>query len=256
MSVLAVALGGLIVGLLVGLVGVGGGTLVTPVMVLLGLPPSLAVGTDLLYATGTKLAGSLQHWRLHSVDFAWAAALCVGGVPGATAGSLLVSALKARDPGAEVLLGHLLGAALMLAALATLAQEFAQRRGRAGAAPAPEPGPRPPWLAVVPFGLAIGLLVGVTSVGSGSLVAPVLLLARLAPRRVVGTDIASSLLITVAASVIHMATGTVNYGLALNLMAGSVPGVIIGSRLTLKVPGRPLKALVSGLVLVSGLLLL
>lgn len=254
---IAIALGGLIVGLLIGLVGVGGGSLVTPILVLLGIPASTAVGTDLFYGSGTKLVGAVQHWRLKSVNLRWVAAICVGGVPGAVIGSLLAGAMLAQFPGGEATLKHILGFALVLAALATSVQEWLRQRRPATPQPSlPQGDANPPWPYALPFGALIGFMVGLTSVGSGSLVAPAMLFAGLAPRRVVGTDIASALLITVAASTVHMAVGTVDYRLAFNLMLGSIPGVVIGSRLTVRVPGHPLKFLVSALVLVTGLRLI
>jgi len=246
-----VAAGGLLVGVLVGLGGVGGGSLVTPVLILFGAPPSLAVGTDLLYASGTKLLGALQHWRLRSIDLRWVVRLATGGVPGALAGSLLAGAALARVAGGETALRHLLGLALIGAALGTGVHEYlARARTAATDAQSAGPSPAPAWLAA--FGGVIGLLVGLTSIGSGSLLAPAMLASGLAPRRVVGTDIASALLISMAASAVHMAMGSVDVHLALNLMIGSLPGVLIGSRLTARVGGRPLKFLMSSLVLLSG----
>lgn len=252
---LTIAVGGLFVGVLIGLVGVGGGSLVTPILVLLGIPVPTAVGTDLVYATGTKLIGAMQHWRQHSVDLHWVTMLCAGGVPGAILGSMLGTVVWARLPGGTHVLKEILGSALVIAALATALQEWLRQKKPRQERPT-EPATDPSWRLVAPVGALIGGLLGASSVGGGSLIAPIMLLAGVAPRRVVGTDISSALLMTAAAGTIHMVAGTVNYQLAFNLMLGSIPGVLIGSRWTVRVPGKPLKVLVSSLVLLSGLRLM
>jgi uncharacterized membrane protein YfcA len=240
-----VALGGLLVGALVGLTGVGGGSLVTPALVWLGVPVPTAVGTDLVANAVTKLVGAVQHARQGSVDARWVLALAVPGIPGAVGGSLLVGALR-QHPGAQPWLLHLLGGALVLAAGATLLHGRARRGG-------PNGGEGRPPRCVAAVGALVGLLLGLTSVGGGSLVAPVLLLtSRLTPRQVVGTETTSALLLAVCAGAAHLAVGTVDVRLVLNLLAGSVPGVWLGSRLTLRVPGHHLRAAVSGLVFVTG----
>lgn len=243
---------GLIVGLLVGLTGVGGGSLLTPILVLVGVPVPAAVGTDLVYNIGTKLMGTIQHVRQHAVDWRWAGAIGAGGAPMAVIGSLVSGALS-QD---TLLLRHILGGALVLAAVSTVVLEGARwyrRRRRGPGAPTRPQRPVSP-LMLVPLGAGIGFLVGLTSIGAGSLVAPALLLwSGLTARRIVGTDVGTGLLLTAAAGLAHAGIGTVEWHLVLNLMAGSVPGAWLGSRLTVRVPGRPLKTIVAGLVLVSGL---
>ena len=243
---------GLVVGVLVGLTGVGGGSLLTPILVLVGIPIPAAVGTDLVYNIGTKLMGTIQHFRQHAVDWRWACALGAGGVPLAVIGSLVSGALR-QD---TALLQHILGGALVLAAVSTAIQElvrFLRRRRGIDGDQATLRGRAVSPLMLVPLGAAIGFLVGLTSIGAGSLMAPALLLwSGLTARRIVGTDVASGFLLTVAAGLAHATIGTVDWHLVLNLMVGSVPGAWLGSRLTLVVPGRPLKTLVAGLVFLSG----
>lgn len=263
-----VAAAGFLVGMLVGLSGVGGGSLLTPVLVLAGVSVPTAVGTDLVYNIGTKLVGTWQHARQRGIDWRWVVPLASGGVPTAIAGSL-AAGLAGPGEAATHLLRHVLGATLVLAALGTVAQPAVRRlvrgsRPSAGAAgrPAnplstPSPAPRRSRLRLLLLGAGIGFLVGLTSVGAGSLVAPALLLwSRLTPRRLVGTDVANGLLLTAAAGLTHLALGTVDLHLVLNLATGSLPGAWIGSRLTLYVPNRPLRALMSGVVLLSGVALL
>jgi uncharacterized membrane protein YfcA len=247
--IVAVGLG---VGVLVGLSGVGGGSLLTPVLGLIGVPIPVAVGTALVYGVGTRLMAVVQHARQGAIAWRWAAALAAGGMPMAVIGSLAAAAL-ARD---GALLAHAVGATLVLAGAAAAAQEIVRaRRIRLGLPEVPARASAPARL--VPLGAAIGLIVGLTSVGAGSLAAPALLMwSGLTARRVVGTDVASGLALSLAAAFAHARGGTVDWPLVWNLMAGSLPGAWIGSRLTLKVRNRPLRTVLSGLVLASGLRLI
>lgn len=240
---LSVALIGLAVGTLVGLTGVGGGSVLTPVLVLLGIPPLTAIGTDLVTNAVTDLFGTVQHHRQGTVSWRWVRTLAVGGVPAAILGSLATGFLL-HGLDAQLTLRRILGVALLIATLAALL-----RRRR----PKPNRDAKPPRLAPG-LGAALGFLVGLTSVGGGSLVTPVLLgLSPLGPAEIVGTDIATAFLIAAAAGVAHAALGSVDPQLALNLLIGSVPGVWFGSRLTQYVPRRPLRIVVGGLVCLIGI---
>ncbi|MDI3298058.1 MAG: sulfite exporter TauE/SafE family protein [Bacillota bacterium] len=249
-------LAGLLTGFLVGLTGVGGGALLTPVLVLLGVPVPAAVGSDLLTNSLTKAVGLWQYGRRGDVAWSWAWAIALPGIPGALAGSWLVGHLG-RAPGADLLLHRLLGAALVLSAATNLARLLLPRRpdsGRGEAVGGRQELARAPRRLLAPLGAFIGLMVGLTSVGAGSLVAPLLLATgRLAPREVVGTDIAAAVVISAAAALAHGLAGTVHLGLAACLLAGSLPGVWLGGRLGGRLPARPLRALLSGTVLAVGL---
>lgn len=242
-----IGLVGLLTGLLVGLTGVGGGSILTPLLVFLGVPLPTAVGTDLVSSIGTKLVGMVQHGRQQAVDWRAAMLLAVGGVPTAVLGSF-VSHLLGRS--ALPFLTHILGAALVLAALSTLLQHVLRRRhppGEGASLALPLPA----------VGLGVGFIVGLTSVGAGALVAPTLFLAsRLSTRQVVGTDVAAGFVLSLAAGLAHAGLGAADLPMVLNLLLGSVPGAILGTRLTLYVPNRPLRTIVSGLVFLSGLRLL
>lgn len=268
---ITVALVGLVVGMLIGLTGVGGGSLLTPILVWMGLPVTAAVGTDLVSNAVTKFVGMIQHHRQRSVAWPWVIALASGGAPAALVGTLVVAFVRGR-PDAEAWLKHVLGLALMLATGATLLQTWLGRRDESGhgaergaearngspanetAAAGPSPRRARPGAATYGLGAATGLFVGLTSVGAGSLVAPVLfLLSPLSPRQVVGTDIASALVVTAVAGAAHAAIGTVDVLLAANLLLGSIPGVWLGSRLTLHVPRKPLRLVISGIMFLTGL---
>ncbi|MCL8206918.1 MAG: sulfite exporter TauE/SafE family protein [Actinomycetia bacterium] len=251
---------GFVVGTMVGLTGVGGGSLLTPALVLAGISVPTAVGTDLVYNIGTKLVGAWQHGRQGGVDWRRVLPLAGGGVPTAVAGSLTATLIAPGEPTTH-LLRHVLGATLVVASLATalkpvLRRIAARRQEARHADAAPTPAPERPF-ALVALGAGIGFLVGLTSIGAGSLLAPALLLGtRLAPRKLVGTDVATGLFLTAAAGLTHLGGGTVSLPLVLNLVAGSLPGAWVGSRLALRVPNRPLRVMMSGFVLLSGLALL
>jgi uncharacterized membrane protein YfcA len=246
----SIALAGFLIGTLVGLTGVGAGSLTLPTLIHLGVAPSVAVGTDLAFSAVTKLVGAAQHARQGTVDRRWLLVLAVAGVPATLLGTWLVPAMRHAMADEERLLRHALGVMLIVAALGTIANEVLRRRrpvGRGGGVTAAA------WVGVA----VVGLLVGLTSVGSGTLLTPLLLLtSRLPLRKVVGTTLAGAFLLVAAGAVAHAAVGTVNGLLAANLLIGSLPGVWLGGRLTLHVPERPLKVTASGLVLLAGLKLL
>ncbi|MBX5467039.1 MAG: sulfite exporter TauE/SafE family protein [Firmicutes bacterium] len=256
---------GFAVGLLVGLTGMGGGSLLTPLLWVLGIPVPMAIGTDLAYNVGTKAVGTWIHGRQGTVDWRWAGVLAAGGVPMAVAGSV-VGGLLGHD--AAHLLRSLLGATLVVAGLGSAGSRWVRRRlgvrrqaehaeaasEGSAASEAPRSGGcgRWQWRWVL-VGAAVGLLVGLTSVGAGSLLTPVLLgTARLDPRKLVGIDMAYGLAVTTAAGLAHVVAGTADLALAAQLALGSVPGVWIGSRLMAYVPKRPLHLALSGLVVISG----
>ena len=262
---------GLLVGFFVGLTGVGGGVLLAPVLILMGIQPSVAVGTDLVYGTVTKFVGTLRNIKERRVDWSWTFALALGSVPAGLAGSFFIGWLRGHYANAESILLTALGAVLAFAALVNIVSElrlvdWVRRRlsGRPSAlADAPladqaladwTPTNARSRVKIAIAGALIGFMVGLTSVGSGSLVAMLLLFtSRLPVARLVGTDIAHAMLLVAGASLAHLQMGTVDLSLAGNLRLGSIPGVLIGGRLVGIAPSRPLKLGVCGLVFVAGL---
>lgn len=244
-----VAILGLVVGTFVGLSGVGAGTLMAPALILLGIHPSIAVGTDLAYSSVTKLVGSARNAAHQLIDRPWLLWASVGGLPGTVAGAE-VTRLLPSGPGVEHFLKVAVAAALIVASLAIVVKDLATGRGSvprrdlARARPA----------AVAGIGAVIGLLVGLTSIGSGSLFMTCLLMySTLELQEAVATDIANAAVVTLPAALLHWAGGSVNLALAGNLLVGSVPGVLLGARLAQRVPARPLKYGVALLVLAGGL---
>jgi len=248
-----IVIAGLVVGFLIGLTGVGGGTLLTPMLVLFGVPPTVAVGTDLFYGSLTKLAGTYQHWRQGSIHWKWVLYLATGSVPCAVLATFLIHAVNVRYGSADTMVRIGLGGVLILASFSTLINDWYRKRNA-----------RTNRLAlfdveahrgkVILVGAVVGFLVGLTSVGSGALIAVVLLMvAQLPATAVVGTDIAHALLLVTAGAIAHWQIGTVNVPLALNLLIGSFPGVVLGSRMAYYTPARPLRFGVALLVLAGGL---
>lgn len=244
---------GIGVGLLVGLTGVGGGALLTPLLVLVaGVRPLNAIGTDLAFAALTKVAGGWLHIRRGGADLRLVGWLAGGSVPGALLGARLVDTLAATAGGAsaDAILARLLGAALLAAAAASLWRAVARAKETVVA---PAPGPA----GAIGIGLGIGLLVGLTSVGAGSLLMAVFALRYALPARLaVGTDVVHGAVLAAVAAAAHGLAGRIEVALLVNLLIGSVPGVLLGSWLCGWLPQRLLRVAIAGLLAVTGLRLL
>ncbi|MGZ4123405.1 MAG: sulfite exporter TauE/SafE family protein [Tumebacillaceae bacterium] len=251
-----VSLGGLVVGLLVGMTGMGGALVMTPMMIFLfGVNPTVAVGTDLLYSSITKLFGAWQHWRQGTVDWAAVKMLSIGSVPGALCGVLTMYLLQ-RSYAADVqsVMGKLLGATYLLIAVVMVWRMLAsKRRGAANGASLIKLDKRK----MITLGLIAGYVVGLTSVGSGTLfVAVLVIIYPIAVARLVGTDIVQAVLVTGVAGLAHFFIGNVNWQMVLQLLIGSIPGILIGSRLTTRIPELAIRASLLLMVCLSGLKML
>jgi uncharacterized membrane protein YfcA len=243
---------GLAVGVLVGLTGIGGGSLMTPLLILVfGVKPVTAIGTDLAYAAVTKTVGGYKHLRQGTVDVSLSTWMALGSVPAAVGGVYLLDALE-RAAGAsfDATLLAVLAGAILFTGVVTLARALffkglakserdelrLERRHKAAA---------------VTIGAFVGFMLGVTSAGSGALIALGLILAfRLVPRRVVGTDIFHAAILLWAAALAHLVAGNVDFALAGTLLVGSVPGVWLGSHWSVRIPVATLRT-VLGVVLVG-----
>lgn len=253
---IGIALLGFGVGILVGMTGMGGGALTTPLLILwVGVRPVVAVGTDLLFLAVLKVVAAWAHHKWGNVDWRLVRLLALGSVPGALVGLLLLSGLRGiSEEATDAGVTRLLGLVLIVAAIAVLTQfVLGERRPRlpfsGGDVPARTPGPR----STVALGFVVGVLVSMTSVGGGSLiVASLVIFHRLSGRRIVGTDLAHALVLSTVATMGHIGMGSVNWVLALNLLAGAVPGVLLGSRATLRVPERGLRAVMGTVLLAAG----
>src|SRR5262245_37247711 len=236
---------GTVVGFVVGVTSTGGGALLTPALVfLLRVPPSVAVGSDVLIASVTKLFGSGVYARRGLVDWPTVGRLFVGSLPGAVLGVALLDHI-APDV-REHVLQRALGFVLVLAGAASLVRLQVRRH---------TPPPAAPSAAVTAtLGFATGVLVSTTSVGSGSLLLCVLTFFFPLPASVmVGTDLVHALLLSAVATLGHLHAGRVDLTLAGAVLAGSVPGVLLGARLAQSVPERALRAALAVVLIGLGL---
>src|SRR3954462_2584741 len=253
----AIILFGLGVGLLVGITGMGGGSLMTPLLILvIGTKPVVAVGSDLAYGAVTKTLGGWRHFRQGTVFPRLAFWLAVGSCPGALAGVWLLDRLRdwigddfdtfmLYSIGGTLLLigGLVLGRALSEASYAARERGAFRMQTRHK-------------VAAVALGAFVGFVLGITSAGSGTLISIGLILGfRLTPRRVVGTDVAHAAVLLWVAALAHLASGNIDFGLAGTILVGSIPGVWIGSALAVKLPERGLRPALGIVLLTSGLAL-
>jgi uncharacterized membrane protein YfcA len=225
------SLAGLLVGLLVGLTGVGGGSLMTPLLVLLfGFHPSTAVGTDLLYASVTKSVGTVVHGRRETVDWKIVGGLALGSVPASLATLFVLAKIGTLTDSAAAVLHLLLGCALLLTGLSVLFRPWILRWAARRFDQSHEA--RISWWTVL-LGATLGVLVSVTSVGAGALgtTALLMLYPRIPVARIAGSDIAHAVPLTLIAGLGHWWLGSVDFGLMLALLVGSIPGVIAGALL-------------------------
>lgn len=262
---LTVALIGLVIGTFIGISGVGGGSLMTPLLILfLRVHPVIAVGTDLVYNLPTKLVGSLVHARNQTVDRRLVQVLVAGGIPGAFAG-LAIAAYARRHfslASLDAIVRHAVGAALIVSAVALVIGIFARRGVRDGsqALDATTPAPALSWtrakhIQIGLLGAFVGTVVSITSIGSGAITLPALyaLLPRLGLRRIVGSDIAFATLLLLVAAVGNFLLGNVDFQLAGNLLIGSLPGVVLGSYLCRFLPENVLRPALAGILIFAGL---
>jgi uncharacterized protein len=246
---------GLGVGMLVGLTGIGGGSLMTPLLILAGgYSPVVAIGTDLAYGAITKTVGGVRCLRNNTVDLRLSAWLAAGSVPGSLLGVLVIDRLHSvyGDDFEPALLAAL-AVALLIVSIAILARALFMphlvERERDNA----DLTGRRRW-ATVAIGLVLGFILGLTSVGSGALIGLALILIfQLRPRRVVGTDVFHAAVLLWVAGFAHFASGNVDVGLMLNILVGSIPGVWIGTSLLTRVPQDGLRPALGVVLLAAAL---
>ncbi len=258
---IAFVLAGFAVGIVVGLTGVGGGSLMTPILIFFfGVKPNLAVGTDLLFAAFTKLGGTVRLARARLVDWRVVAHLSAGSIPAALLTLWVLRQLGPANPEVQGLMTTALGFALLLTAAATL---YKALRGKTiqirSAKPDPALAAKPlHWSLPLVFGAAIGTLVTLTSVGAGAIGVTVLLILypMLPLPRIVAADIAYAVPLTLVAGFGHASMGSVDWALLAKLLAGSLPGIWIGSHLMTRTPERLVRSLLSVLLAYAGLKLI
>ncbi|HEX2435849.1 MAG TPA: sulfite exporter TauE/SafE family protein [Solirubrobacterales bacterium] len=244
---------GLGIGLLVGMTGMGGASLMTPMLIIVfGISPVTAIGTDIFYAAITKSVGGVQHLRMKTVHRGLAFWLAVGSVPSALLGVWVIELLQRRygDDLDQLVLGMLGGALLVVGAATLLRSVFLShviQERYAMHLYARH------IVAAVVLGMMTGFVIGLTSAGSGTLIAVGLIaIFRLVPQRVVGTDIFHAAILLWAAGIAHWIGGNVDFVLAGNILIGSVPGVLLGGMLAVKAPQRFLRNALAVVLIASG----
>jgi uncharacterized membrane protein YfcA len=248
---------GLFIGLLVGITGMGGGSLMTPILILVfGFKPTLAVGTDILHGAVFKSFGAVQHRRLGTVHARMTFWMFLGSGPMSLLGVQTAEWLQGRyGDGVESTSAKVIGAALILGGLGFLAKTFVNR----GVQPSDAPFLLRNRDRVISFALGAvgGYIVGLTSVGSGTFFALIMLLVfPLTASKIVGTDIFHAAALLWVAGIAHLIHGNVDLGAMGWLLLGSVPGILVGSRLTVRLPERSLRVALATVLLASGIRLI
>lgn len=243
------------VGILVGTTGMGGGSLMTPLLILVfDIKTVIAIGTDIFYAAVTKTVGGWTHFRKGAVDMGISVWLGVGSIPATIAGVWVLDILERRTGRHfdSIVLG-MVAAALLVTGVAVLwrAMFSTTSHGRERATIDLQTRHK---VAAVGVGVLVGFVLGVTSAGSGALIALFLImLFRLTPHRVVGTDVFHAAVLLWAASIAHFASGNIDFALAGAIMTGSIPGVWIGSHLAARMPERGLRPALGIVLLAAGM---
>lgn len=252
---LSVVFLGFFVGVMIGLTGIGGAALLTPLLILFwGVRPVMAVGTDLAYAAITKAVGAVIHYQQKTVLPSIAGLLALGSIPAALLGVGVLYWLKRQggDAAMDSFISRVLGVVLIIVAVALIAQLRRDPNSLSGSTGvSAEPHPWGTSLLTVLLGVGVGWLVGITSVGSGSLIVAglVVLYPRLPVSVIVGTDIFHAVFLLGAAGLAHLGPGGIDVGILQALLIGSIPGVVLGSKLSNVLPEwvlRPAMAVALG----------
>jgi uncharacterized membrane protein YfcA len=242
------------IGLLVGMTGMGGASLMTPMLILIfGIQPVTAIGTDIAYAAVTKSVGGYKHLKLGTVHKGLAFWLAVGSVPAAISGVWVIELLQSRygEDRLDTLVLGMLGGTLLVVGVATLLRSLffsnvIQERSALHLY-------RRHIIAAVITGMTTGFVIGLTSAGSGTLIAVALIaIFRLTPQRVVGTDVFHAAVLLWAAGIAHWVGGNIDFALAATILAGSIPGVILGTNLSVKAPQTFLRYALAVVLIASG----
>ena len=254
---LAFIFAGFVVGLVVGLTGVGGGSLMTPLLIFVfGIKPHLAIGTDLLFAAFTKMGGTVRLARKRAIDWRIVVQMAAGSVPAALATLYLLQRLGPANAATQTLMTTTLGVALLLTAAATFYKVVRGKAAPTTIAPEKLAAATQPrhWALPVVFGALVGTLVTITSVGAGAIGVIVLMLLypALPLSRIVAADIAHAVPLTLVAGLGHASIGSVDWSLLAWLLAGSLPGIWLGTHLMHKTPDRVIRSLLSVLLAYAG----
>jgi hypothetical protein len=247
---------GLLTGVLVGMTGMGGGSLMTPLLVFLfGVPPATAIGTDIAHGAAFKSVSAVQHRRMGNVRARLAGWMFVGSAPASLLGVWVnVELVERYGDDVESVMGQVLGAALLFGAVGLIAKSVVQKASAGETDFALTTRDR---VAAALIGIFGGFIVGLTSVGSGVFFGlTLLILFPLRAHKVVGTDIFHAAALLYVAGAAHWAAGNIDFAILGWLLLGSIPGVLLGGHLTLSIPERPLRLLLAGVLGLAGIKLL
>ena len=249
-------LSGFVVGALVGMTGVGGGSLMTPLLVLIfGIHPITAVGTDLFYAAITKTGGTFVHHRRGTIDWQVTRRLATGSIPAAIAMLIVLYELGVRGGASPPAITIVLACALIMTAICVVAHRKLRMltliRGS-------EPDRRRVAICTIGAGIILGVLVTLSSIGAGAIgmTALVLLYPGTPIARLVGSDIAHAVPLTLVAGIGHWLLGSVNWLILVSLLLGSLPGICLGSHFAARVPDRILRPVLAATLLLVGVRML
>jgi hypothetical protein len=256
----ALALGGLIAGIVVGLTGMGGAALVTPMLVLIfGINPATAVSSDVVAAAIMKPFGSWIHIRNKTVHWGLVRWLSTGSIPGVLAGTWIFNSVLQSEDAANTIKVWI-GAVLLVALAAMVAKAYISKRLKAKYGVQELQGTMMPVkpIPTVILGACVGLIVGMTSVGSGSLIVTVLLLLYplLRPSVLVGTDLVQAVPMLIAGAIAHAGFGVIDIAVVVSLLIGQIPGVIVGAKLSTRYDGHLLRYLLMVILAATALKLL
>mgnify|MGYP000642047264 FL=1 len=251
MDILLYIVAGAAVGFVVGITGIGGGALMTPLLLLFGFPPNIAVGTDLMYASITKASGVYSHHKQKHVEWKLVKLLALGSIPAALITGYSLQNLFSDSEGYEALIKNSLGFMLLLTAFVVVFRKQLQRITLRSKSASNE---KVRDALTLVMGIVLGILVTLTSVGAGAIGTAVLMLLYPALRssHVVGTDIAHAVPLTAAAGLVHMSLGNVDFGLLFALLIGSIPAIQLGSKVSHHLPEGVLKPLLASILFFLG----
>lgn len=252
---LVYVLSGLAVGFIVGMTGVGGGSLMTPILLYFGISPSTAVGTDLLYAAITKSSGIYVHQKKGNIDWRITGLLALGSLPAALLTLLVMHQIGFDSKNVNSTIKMALGITLMLTALAIVLKQQLLDWSHRNDAIFTRMTVKEREVASVITGVVLGAMVTITSIGAGALgtVALFLIYPILPVSRLVGTEIAHAVPLTLVAGLGHAGLGNINWDLLLNLLIGSLPGIYVGSHLPTAVPEKVLRPILATIMILVGM---
>ena len=251
MDIILYILAGAAVGFVVGITGIGGGALMTPLLLVFGFPPNIAVGTDLLYASITKASGVIGHHRQKHVEWKLVKLLAIGSLPAALITGYCLQSIFEDSDSYETLIKNSLGFMLLLTACVVMLRKPLQRFTLKHQS---QNNDKARDILTLVMGIVLGVLVTLTSVGAGAIGTAVLMLLYPALRssNVVGTDIAHAVPLTLCAGIVHLLLGNVDFGLLFALLIGSIPAIQLGSKVSHHLPESVLKPLLASILFFLG----